>query len=282
VVLSVIFVPLERLFALHPQKIFRKAILTDVAYYFLSSLLPGLLLGAPLALVAWLVQHAIPTAFTSAVAASPTWIRIVAALVIADIGAYWGHRWTHEIPLLWRFHAIHHSAEHVDFLVSTRAHPVDMVFTRLCGLIPLYVLGFAAPVSGGPSLVPVVVLLLGTVWGFFIHANVRWRFGPLEWLIATPAFHHWHHSNEGQPYMNRNYAALWPWIDRLFGTLYLPKDKQPAHYGIDDAIPTSFYDQLVEPYLISEGSTASQPATADPTSVRSLSPNRPFTSWPGG
>jgi sterol desaturase/sphingolipid hydroxylase (fatty acid hydroxylase superfamily) len=127
-----------------------------------------------------------------------------------------------------------------------------------------------------------VVLLLGTVWGFFIHANVRWRFGPLEWLIATPAFHHWHHSNEGQPYMNKNYAALLPWIDRFFGTLYLPKDKRPAHYGIDEPIPTSFYDQLVEPYLISEGSTASQPATAGPTSVRSLFPNRPFTSWPAG
>jgi sterol desaturase/sphingolipid hydroxylase (fatty acid hydroxylase superfamily) len=270
VVLSVIFVPLERLFALHPQKIFRKAILTDVAYYFLSSLIPGLLLGAPLALLAWLVQHAIPAAFTSAVAASPTWLRIVAALVVADIGTYWGHRWTHEIPLLWRFHAIHHSAEHVDFLVSTRVHPVDLVFIRLCGLIPLYVLGFAAPVPGGASLVPVGVVLLGMVWGFFVHANVRWRLGPLEWLIATPAFHHWHHSQEGPAdvNMNKNYAALWPWIDRLFGTLYLPKDKQPAHYGIDEPMPTSFYDQLVEPYLISEGSD--------------LSPNRPLTSWPGG
>jgi sterol desaturase/sphingolipid hydroxylase (fatty acid hydroxylase superfamily) len=275
VLLSVIFVPLERLFALHPQKIFRKAILTDVAYYFLSSLLPGILLGAPLALVAWLVQHAIPAAFTSAVAASPTWLRIVAALVVADIGSYWGHRWTHEIPLLWRFHAIHHSAEHVDFLVSTRAHPVDMVFTRLCGLIPLYVLGLAAPVSGDATLVPVVVLLLGTVWGFFIHANVRWRFGPLEWLIATPAFHHWHHTNDGPAYVNKNYAALLPLVDRLFGTLYLPKDKQPEHYGIDELLPSGFLGQLVRPFLISPGRT--QPAAADPTPVGPLSPDRPLT-----
>ena len=282
VLLTVIFAPLERLFALHPQKIFRKAILTDVAYYFLSSLVPGFLLGFPLALVAWLVHHAIPEAFTSAVAAGPAWLRIVGALVVGDIGFYWGHRFTHEIPFLWRFHAIHHSAEHVDFLVSTRAHPVDMVFTRLCALIPLYVLGLAAPVSGGASLVPVVVFVVGTVWGFFIHANVRWRFGPLEWLIATPAFHHWHHSKEGPAYVSKNYAALLPWIDRFFGTLYLPKGKQPAHYGIDEPMPTGFYDQLVEPYVILEDSIASQPATADPTSVRSLSPNRPFTSWLGG
>jgi sterol desaturase/sphingolipid hydroxylase (fatty acid hydroxylase superfamily) len=271
------FVPLERLFALHPQKIFRKAILTDVAYYFLNSLIPGFLLGAPVALVAWLVHHAIPVAFTSAVTAWPAWLRVVAALVVGEIGFYWGHRWTHEIPFLWRFHAIHHSAEHIDFLVSTRAHPVDMVFTRLCGLVPLYVLGLAAPLRGSASLVPVLVLLLGTVWGFFIHANVRWRFGPLEWLIATPAFHHWHHTNEGPNSVNKNYAPLLPWVDRFFGTLYLPKDKQPAHYGIDEPLPTSFLGQLVRPLLISPGRTASQPAGADATAVPALSSNRPIT-----
>ena len=265
VLLSVIFVPLERLFALHPQKIFRKAILTDVAYYFLSSLIPGFLLGAPLALLAWLVHRAMPGALSSSVAAWPAWLRIVAALLVSDIGGYWGHRWTHEIPFLWRFHTIHHSAEHIDFLVSTRAHPVDMVFSRLCALIPLYVLGFAAPVPGAPSLVPVVVLLLGTVWGFFVHANVRWRFGPLEWLIATPAFHHWHHTNEGQPYVNKNYAALLPWVDRLFGTLYLPKDKRPARYGIDEPLPGSLLGQLVGPFLIWQDKTASQAAAAGQT-----------------
>jgi sterol desaturase/sphingolipid hydroxylase (fatty acid hydroxylase superfamily) len=256
VLLAVVFVPLERLFALHPQKIFRKAILTDVGYYFLSSLVPGFLLAFPLALVAWLVHHAIPGSFTSAVTAWPTWLRIVAALVIGEIGAYWGHRWCHEIPFLWRFHAIHHSAEHVDFLVNTRAHPVDLVFTRLCALTPLYVLGLAAPLPGSPSLIPVVFLLLSTAWGFFIHANLRWRFGPLEWLISTPAFHHWHHTNEGPGRVNNNYASLLPLVDRFFGTLYLPKDKQPARYGIDESLPIKFLGQLVRPFLILPGRTS--------------------------
>lgn len=244
-----IFAPLERLFALHPQKLFRKAIATDLGYYFLSSLVPSLLLSLPLAVVVSLAHRAIPSSVNSAIAGWPLWFRIAAALVLGEIGFYWGHRWSHEIPFLWRFHAIHHSAEHVDFLVNTRAHPVDMVFTRLCGLVPLYILGLASPTRGSGSWIALVVLLVGTLWGFFIHANVRWRFGPLEWFIATPAFHHWHHTNDGPAYINKNYSPLLPWVDRVFGTLYLPSNKQPERYGLDEPVPPSLMRQLVEPFL---------------------------------
>ena len=248
VLLTVIFAPLERLFALHPQKLFRKAILTDLGYYFLSSLMPSVLLGVPLAFVAWGVHHFVPSAVTMTVGGLPAWLRIAAALMVGDIGFYWGHRWSHEIPLLWRFHAIHHSAEHVDYLVNTRAHPVDMVFTRLCGLIPLYILGLAAPMRGSASVIPVLVLIVGSAWGFFVHANVRWRFGLLEWFISTPAFHHWHHTNDGPAFINKNYAPMMPWVDRIFGTLYLPKT-QPARYGIDQHLASGFFGEVIAPFL---------------------------------
>ncbi len=259
VLLTLIFAPLERLFALHPQKFFRKAVLTDLCYYFLSSLIPSFLLSVPLALLAWAVHRSMPDAFMAGVAAWPSWLRIVAALVVGDVGFYWGHRLSHEIPLLWRFHAIHHSAEHVDFLVNTRAHPVDLVFTRLCGLVPLYILGLAAPMRGNASLIPILVLLLGVSWGFFIHANVRWRLGPFEWLIASPAFHHWHHTNDGPQYINKNYAPLLPWIDRIFGTLYLPRANQPKCYGIDQTLPDSLFGQLLQPFLMPESSETAAP-----------------------
>jgi len=89
--------------------------------------------------------------------------------------------------------------------------------------------------------------LAGTFWGFFIHANVRWRFGPLEWLIATPAFHHWHHTR-GE-HADRNYAAMLPWLDRLFGTYYMPRKAWPANYGTDTPVSSNMAVQLLDPIL---------------------------------
>ena len=91
---------------------------------------------------------------------------------------------------------------------------------------------------------PVIVTLISTVWGFFIHANLRWRFGPLEWFISTPAFHHWHHTKTGP--INRNYASTLPWLDWIFGTHYLPKE-WPDSYGIDSEMPESLIGQLAYP-----------------------------------
>ena len=99
---------------------------------------------------------------------------------------------------------------------------------------------------------PVLVGLFGILWGFFIHANLRWRFGPLEWLISTPAFHHWHHTLNGP--INRNYASTLPWLDWIFGTYYLPKDF-PEAYGIEARLPESLLGQLAYPWL-------AQPAVA--------------------
>ena len=74
-ILVIIFVPLERLFAARPEKIFRKGIVTDLGYYFLSNLLPAVLLSAPIALLAWTVQRAVPGGFLAWAGALPLWQR---------------------------------------------------------------------------------------------------------------------------------------------------------------------------------------------------------------
>jgi sterol desaturase/sphingolipid hydroxylase (fatty acid hydroxylase superfamily) len=253
-ILAAIFVPLERLFAAHPQQVFRKQIVTDLGYYFLSGLLTAVLLSFPVALLALLVRHLVPEDFRQFMTVQPLWTKAVFGFVAGEVGYYWGHRLSHEIPFLWKFHSIHHSAEQIDFLVNTRAHPIDMVFGRFCGLIPIYLLGLSGPGGTKESQVAVIVTLIGTVWGFFIHANLWWRFGTLEWLISTPAFHHWHHTRSP---VNRNYASTLPWLDRIFGTYHLPGEF-PTSYGIKAKMPDALVDQLFYPL---ERSTSVAPAS---------------------
>lgn len=239
--LCALFMPLERLTGVSRQGIFRQQFLTDLGYYALNSLLTGVLLGVPLVLLGGALHRIVPQAALGAIAALPFAARFALSLLLAEVGYYWGHRLCHEAPLLWRFHSIHHSAVEVDFLTNTRAHPFDMVFTRLCGFVPVVALGLAA----GPG-VPALLLVLGTLWGFFVHANLRWRLGPLEHLIATPFFHRWHHTNDA--WRDRNYASLLPLVDHLFGTYHRPSH-WPVCYGIDDPMPASLGAQLLRPFL---------------------------------
>lgn len=243
--LTALFVPLERWFGDRDGPQDRRALRQNLAYYFISSLVPVVLLTAPMALLAAAAQYLVPAALTQAVAELPWALRMALAFVVAETGFYWGHRLSHEIPWLWRFHALHHSTGRMHFLANTRSHPVDMVVTRLFGLVPLYLLGLAAPSAAG-SAAPALLLVIGTLWGFFIHANLRWRLGPLEWIVTTPAFHHWHHSRHD--HINRNYASTLPFLDRLFGSHYLPRE-WPAEVGTDTPHADTVAGQLVEPML---------------------------------
>lgn len=244
--LAVIFLPLERLLALQPrQKIFQKATAVDIGYFFLNGFIPGILLSVPLGFAAWGARLAIPSGYYEVVSALPLWLRVLVGLVVGEIGFYWGHRWAHEIPLLWRFHSIHHSVKDLYFLVSSHAHPIDNVFIRLCGLIPAIILGVASPLDASGGIVSLLIVLIATMWGFFIHANLRLRLGPLEWVISTPAFHHWHHTLD-EP-LNRNYASMLPCMDMLFGTYYLPRHLPPK-YGIEKKLPASLTGQLLFPF----------------------------------
>ncbi len=106
-----------------------------------------------------------------------------------------------------------------------------------------------------------MLVLLLTMWGFLIHANLRWRFGPLEWLISTPAVHHWHHTL-AEP-RDRNYASMLPVLDRIFRTYYLPRGRWPTAYGTETMLPGSMAGQLIYPFRAPPPLTSPEAIAAD-------------------
>jgi sterol desaturase/sphingolipid hydroxylase (fatty acid hydroxylase superfamily) len=239
VVLAIIFIPLERLFALRPHQILRPGWRTDVVHYLINGAALKVGIVVAVIVVGTLLRAFVPASFRTAIGESPSWAQIVAALAITTVGGYAGHRAAHEVPLLWRFHRVHHSIRELAWLAANHLHPLDQIFVRSAAVLPLYALGF-----GRLSLGAFVVLT--TLQAIFVHANVRLTFGPLRWLIATPQFHHWHHAREPEAY-NSNYAGEFPAVDALFGTLYLPAQRWPAQYGIDEHEPAGYLRQLVWP-----------------------------------
>lgn len=235
-----IFVPLESLLPHRPQARFRQGWWTDLLHFFVSPLVRKIALAVLLLPFVLLLDAIAPAALRAAVRSQPGWLQFAEALLLAELGGYWGHRLEHTNPWLWKFHAIHHSSEELDWLAAARVHPIGEAFTRGCAVLPLYFLGFSRATFGA-------FLVLTTVHAIFLHANVRFRVPWLERFVSLPAFHHWHHANGEPAALNKNFAGLFPWLDRIFGTHYLP-DRFPEKYGVDEPVPKGFVGQMLYPF----------------------------------
>jgi sterol desaturase/sphingolipid hydroxylase (fatty acid hydroxylase superfamily) len=244
----VTIMPLEKIFQLRKQKVMREGLLQDVFYFFLSGLLPAIVLVVTNAAVIHACRFVIPAEWFAWVASQPVWMRVLAILVVGDFSYYWAHRWAHEVPVLWRIHAIHHSSTQLDWAVATRAHPLEISYVRAITFVPVFALGLIDTSHAQQSVLLTAVVSFNTFWGFFIHANVKWRLAPIEKLISTPRFHHWHHANDGIDVANKNYAALFPIWDRLFGSLHMPVASFPETYGSTTALPSGILKQLMFPF----------------------------------
>jgi sterol desaturase/sphingolipid hydroxylase (fatty acid hydroxylase superfamily) len=239
---SAIFIPLERLFGrLTDQPIFRRGWRTDLTYFFVSSLLVQLttLLTMKPAMV--LFSWAVHPSLQARMAALPFAVQFLAILLLTDLVQYWVHRLFHRVSWLWRFHELHHSTDAMDWLAGSRLHLVDVAVTRGLTYVPIYLFGFSEA-----ALFAYVVFV--SVQATFIHANVRWKFGPLRWVLTTPQFHHWHHGAEA---IDKNFAVHLPLLDWLFGTFHLPKDQWPKAYGLANGrpVPSGYLRQFVHPFL---------------------------------
>lgn len=168
------------------------------------------------------------------------WLIALEMLVAGDFIGYGTHRAFHG-RALWKFHAVHHSSEELDWLSSVRLHPVNDVLSRMTQVMVLMLLGF--PLMALAAYVPFLSL-----YAIMLHANVNWDFGPLRRVVASPRFHRWHHTSE-EAGRDRNFAGLLPVWDVIFGTYYMPAGETPERFGVAEGdVPQSFLGQMMYPF----------------------------------
>jgi sterol desaturase/sphingolipid hydroxylase (fatty acid hydroxylase superfamily) len=260
-ILGALLWPLERAFpSVAGQPIRRRGFLTDVAYWFFSPFVTRVVarLAVVAAVVGLAVALGIPAdrahilAFVDnpdrTIRRQPLGLQILEALLLGDVVGYWIHRLFHG-QRLWRFHAVHHGSKDLDWLSAVRLHPVNELVTRMAQAIPVLLVGFPPQILAG--YVPFLSL-----YAIFLHANVPWSFGPMRYVIASPAFHRWHHTSEDEG-RDKNFAGLFPFLDLLFGTFHLPQGQQPRRFGLaHEEIPEGLLGQLLYPFRRPAASSA--------------------------
>ncbi len=239
---SLIFIFVEKLFALRKdQPVFRPEWQTDLHHFIVNHMVVGFVLLATNLLVHRLFGWAAADGIQAWVRELPFVAAVLLILLVSDFVQYWTHRAYHEVPLLWRLHAVHHSAKSMDWLAGSRQHILELLITRTLVLAPIFVLGFAKEV------IDTYIVIVG-FQAVFNHANVSVRLGPLRYLIVTPNFHHWHHSQDAEA-LDKNYAAHFAFLDHLFGTAVQSDRKWPTAYGVlGDYVPNGFWAQFKFPF----------------------------------
>jgi sterol desaturase/sphingolipid hydroxylase (fatty acid hydroxylase superfamily) len=195
------------------------------------------------------------------------WGLPVAALVVTDLMAWTSHYLHHKVPVLWAFHAVHHSSEAMNVFSDSRQHVIETMVTATMVFLPARVLGLDAPGATGLAFLSLYV-------GAFIHANIRTNLGPARFLLISPQAHRVHHSAAAE-HIDTNFGVILAGWDHLFGTRY-PNDDEYPTTGIHDrtfplerradpsSLLTTWGRQLAYPFrhLASRHSSALQEARA--------------------
>lgn len=253
ILLGAVFIPIERVFKKVDQPILRYEWREDLLYFFVSTVfvqvLSYLSLAPSLAILAT-TQWA--SGVRSAIASQPVILQFLEIMFLTDLVQYWFHRCFHQFPWLWRFHAVHHSAQRMDWMAGSRMHLFEVILLRAFTTLPMYVMGF-----GETALYAYIFFVY--LLSVFIHSNLRIRFGFLSYIIATPKFHHWHHGIEREA-IDKNFAIHFPVLDMIFGTFHLPEDRWPEGYGIGGhPVPKGFIRQFFYPFGIEPESEEPEP-----------------------
>ena len=240
--MTLIFSPIEVLWPAYPkQSVFRDEWLLDIGY-FLSTHVPIQITSFLILLPATqLTTYLGNAAALEAMGRLPWLVQFFFAVLVADLCEYAFHRAFHQVPFLWGFHSIHHSSKALDWIAGSRAHLVEDVLVRGGMLIPMMFIF--------PHDIIVAYLLWVTIHATWAHCNFRPKITWLEPFLVQPRFHHWHHTAQKEA-IDKNFAIHFPWIDRIFGTYYFPKDGSwPESYGLDnEKLPSGFWAQFFHPF----------------------------------
>jgi len=240
--IATLFINVELFFRLKKdQFILRREWQVDLAHYVANHLFNGLLvvvLFVPAQSLERLIGLQSVQAFLSSLYLP---LQVLLIVLVTDFTQYWVHRAFHQVPLLWRFHRIHHSVEVMDWLAGSRLHIFDVLVTRSISLVPMVLLGFS------PQAINIYLPILA-LQSVFIHCNLQFEFAPLQKIITTPKFHHWHHTSD-PGCTDRNFAISLPILDLLFGTYYSPPGKWPVQYGnTGSKIRPNYVAHLLAPF----------------------------------
>ena len=143
----------------------------------------------------------------------PTWLVITLSVLLLDLMIYWQHRVFHLVPMLWRFHKVHHADSHIDASTGLRFHPIEIVLSILLK-------GLAVLILGVPAIAVIIFEVALNGFALFNHANIRlprWLEYPLRTVLITQVLHRIHHSQVVEE-TNSNYGFSVSWWDKLFGS----------------------------------------------------------------
>ena len=145
----------------------------------------------------------------------PSAVKILLAVILADLSLYWIHRGMHRRRALWLTHAFHHSIDQLWWLSGSRTSATHLLlFAAPQILIGYYILQLTGMEAG-------LAFSLGVVVNVWIHTNISVNVGPLEWLLITPNYHRLHHGTRG--FAGKNLGFVFTVWDRMFGTFEDPK-----------------------------------------------------------
>lgn len=158
-----------------------------------------------------------------------SWLHAIGAILLLDAWTYWWHRLNHRVPLLWRFHRVHHADARMDVTTAGRFHTGEIVISSLLRMVVIVGVGAYAW-----ELILYETMMFAVVQ--FHHANIGLPASidkALRWIIVTPAMHKVHHSRL-QPETDSNYSAFLSVWDRLFSSFRLRANPREIDFGLNE------------------------------------------------